>query len=68
MGKIAKNGVLPETIIGGDFNLPGIQWNDPMSIKHNPQYGLLSMKKCWKLKTFLALPKSLKNLSTGLCT
>ena len=40
VGKIAKNGVLPETIIGGGIKLPGIQWNDQLSIKHNTQYGM----------------------------
>ena len=53
VGKIAKNGLLPQTFIGGDFNMPGIQWSDTISIKHNPQCGMagvewLSMKKCWK--------------------
>ena len=28
--KLPKNGLIPETIIGGDFNLLGIQWNYPL--------------------------------------
>ena len=55
VGKIAKNGLLPKTIIGGDFNLPGIQWNDPISTKHNAQYGMAVNENMLEIKRFLWL-------------
>ena len=34
----SQNGALPNIVLGGDFNLPGIEWENN-SIKSNPQYG-----------------------------
>ncbi len=66
MGKIAKNGVLPETIIGGDFNLPGMQWNDPISIKHNPQYGIAVNEIFLEIKDFFGFTQIIKENTRGL--
>ena len=38
IGKISKNGTLPNVILAGDFNLPDINWPSH-TIKPNPQYG-----------------------------
>ena len=65
MGKLAKNGVIPETIIGGDFNLPGIQWNDPLSIKLNPQYGMAVNEKKLEIKDFFGLTQIVKENTRG---
>ena len=59
MGEISKNGVLPETIIGGDFNMPEIQWSDPITIqKNNPKYGMTANESCTVRTTFKQLHDS----------
>jgi hypothetical protein len=38
LSKLSKNGSLPNVLLGGDFNLPDIEWENN-TIKSNPQYG-----------------------------
>jgi hypothetical protein len=38
LNKLSQNGSLPNIILGGDFNLPSIEWSNHV-VKPNPQYG-----------------------------
>ena len=58
--KLIKNGALPEIIIGGDFNMPSIQWTDTVEIMDNPSYGINTNQKLLDIKDFFGLTQIVK--------
>ena len=47
-------------------DLPGIQWNYPISIKHNPQYGMVVNEKMLEIEDFFGFTQIIKENTRGL--
>ena len=47
-------------------DLPGIQWNYPISIKHNPQYGMAVNEKMLEIEDFFGFTQIIKENTRGL--
>ncbi|XP_072039179.1 uncharacterized protein [Amphiura filiformis] len=73
LSKISQNGSLPNVILGGDFNLPSIKW-DNNTIQANPQYGykvnrlLLDIVEDHGLQQHVNKPTRLNNILDLLLT